>query len=202
MRRFTKRRTLMVVAAAAFPCRGSRRRLCSHSRLERRDQRLLRQGRRPSRDRRGRGRAVQVRRDGAQLEPDRAGGPEGPAGAAGPQGSAGPSGPQGPPGEPAAGASVSWAKVLSDGSSYALVPHLVTKSGASYVVSFGVISNITGCAAVASVLPEDAVLGGTATTKPGTVHRLVHGRHLRPIRKPSATRFLPDSRLRKLTNAP
>jgi hypothetical protein len=94
-------------------------------------------------------------------------GPQGQAGPAGPAGPQGLEGPPGPPGEPAVGATVYWAKVSSDGTSYALVAHLVTKSGARYVVSFGPISSVAGCAAVASVSPDDVTGGGTASVRPG-----------------------------------
>jgi len=93
-------------------------------------------------------------------------GPTGPAGPQGPQGVQGAQGPPGQPGPAAAGATVYWARVAADGTSSALVTHLVTKSGASYVVSFAPISSVAACAGVASVFPDESG-GGTASVKPG-----------------------------------
>jgi hypothetical protein len=99
-------------------------------------------------------------------------GPPGPAGAPGPQGPSGPAGPQGPAGPPgppgeSAGATVYWAEVNADGTAYALVGHLVTKSGATYIVEFAPISSVVGCAAVATVLADGVGTSGTATVRPG-----------------------------------
>jgi hypothetical protein len=97
-------------------------------------------------------------------------GPPGPQGLQGSQGPPGPQGLQGAPGPagaPAVGATVYWANVHADGTSIALVTHLVTKSGATYVVSFAPISNVGACAGVASVFPDDTAGGGTASVKGG-----------------------------------
>jgi hypothetical protein len=102
-----------------------------------------------------------------QTGPQGPAGPAGPQGLQGPQGPRGPEGPAGPPGDPATGATVYWVKVNADGTSVALVGHLVGKSGATYVVSLAPISSIAGCAAVASVFPDDSAGGGTASVKGG-----------------------------------